>query len=229
MHELSDSQSRSLQLRPITASSALTHSVDSSFGLSVLWSDYGTDSLSSSFGRGSCIRLRTLLADRNRPQKHVARARTILHSAERLDVAEVARRAGLSRPAVWRWQQRFAEAGVDGLLRDKTRKPGKPPTPDAMVRGVVALTCAEPPGAATHWTGRMMATATGLSLRTVQRIWNAHKLQPHRIRTFKRSRDPDFVAKLADIVGLYVDPPMHAVVLSVDEKSHVWMASGPQG
>src|SRR6476659_1348884 len=162
-------------------------------------------------------RLAAVLADRNRPQKHVARSRIILASAERLDVAEVARRAGLSRPAVWRWQQRFAEAGVDGLLRDKTRKPGKPATPDAVVQRVVALTCGEPPGEATHWTGRMMAKAAGLSLRTVQRIWASHKLQPHRIRTFKRSRDPEFVTKLADIVGLYLAPPRHAVVLSVDE------------
>ena len=162
-----------------------------------------------------------VLADRNRPQKHVARVRIILHSAERLEVAEVARRAGISRPAVWRWQRRFAEAGVDGLLRDKTRKPGKPPTPDGVVQRVVALTCAEPPGEATHWTGRMMAKVAGLSLRTVQRIWAAHRLQPHRVRTFKRSRDPDFVAKLADIVGLYLAPPRHAVVLSVDEKSQI--------
>jgi transposase len=166
-------------------------------------------------------RLAAILADRNRPQKHAARARIILASADRLDVAEVARRAGISRPAVWRWQQRFAEAGVDGLLRDKTRKPGKPPTPEAVVRRVVALTCGEPPGEATHWTGRTMAKAVGLSLRTVQRIWTAHKLQPHRIRTFKRSRDPEFIAKLADIVGLYLAPPRHAVVLSVDEKSQI--------
>ena len=102
-------------------------------------------------------RLAAILADRNRPQKHAARARIILHSAERLNVAEVARRAGISRPAVWRWQQRFAEAGVDGLLRDQTRKPGKPRTPEAVVQRVVALTCVEPPGEATHWTGRMMA------------------------------------------------------------------------
>ena len=122
-------------------------------------------------------RLAAILADRNRPQKHVARARIILHSAERLDVAEVARRAGISRPAVWRWQVRFAEAGIDGLVRDKTRKPGKPPTAEVVVRRVVALTCGEPPGEATHWTGRMMAKAAGLSLRTVQRIWAAHKLQ----------------------------------------------------
>ena len=172
-------------------------------------------------------RLAAILADRNRPQKHVARARIILDSAERLDVAEVARQAGISRPAVWRWQQRFAEAGVDGLLRDKTRKPGKPPTPEATVRRVVALTCAEPPGEATHWTGRMMAKAAGLSLRTVQRIWAAHRLQPHRIRTFKRSRDPEFVAKLADIVGLYLAPPRHAVVLSVDEKSRSRRSTAP--
>ena len=151
----------------------------------------------------------------------MARARIILHSAERLEVAEVARRAGISRPAVWRWQQRFAEAGVDGLLRDKTRKPGKPPHARGVVQRVVALTCGEPPGEATHWTGRAMAEAAGLSLRTVQRIWAAHRLQPHRVRTFKRSRDPDFVAKLEDIVGLYMAPPRHAVVLSVDEKSQI--------
>jgi transposase len=170
---------------------------------------------------GDRQRLAAILADRNRPQKHVARVRVILHSAERLGVAEVARRVGISRPAVWRWQQRFAEAGVDGLLRDKTRKPGKPPTAAGVVQRVVALTCAAPPGEATHWTGRMMARITGLSLRTVQRIWAAHELQPHRLRSFKRSRDPEFLAKLADIVGLYLAPPRHAVVLSVDEKSQI--------
>src|SRR3954452_7620474 len=166
-------------------------------------------------------RLAAVLADRNRPHKHVARARIILHSAERLDVAEVARRAQISRPAVWRWQQRFAEAGVDGLLRDRTRRPGKPRTPEATVRRAVALTCGEPPGEATHWTGRMMAKVTGLSLRTVQRIWATHRLQPHRLRSFKRSRDPEFIAKLTDIAGLYLAPPRHAVVLSVDEKSQM--------
>src|SRR5688572_17242527 len=167
------------------------------------------------------LRLAAIVGDRNRPQKHVARARIVLLSADRLDVAAIARRAGISRPAVWRWQRRYAEAGVDGLLRDRTRKPGKVPLGDELVRRVVALTCAEPPGEATHWTGRMMAKAAGISLRSVQRIWVAHKLQPHRLRTFKRSRDPDFVAKLEDIVGLYVAPPRHAVVLSVDEKSQI--------
>ncbi len=166
-------------------------------------------------------RLEAIVADGNRAQKHVARARIILGSAERLSVAAVAQRARIGRPAVWRWQQRFAEAGVDGLLRDATRKPGKPPLGDRTVQRVVTLTCAEPPGEATHWTGRAMAKTAGISLRSVQRIWQAHDLQPHRIRTFKRSADPEFAAKLEDIVGLYVAPPKHAVVLSVDEKSQI--------
>ena len=170
---------------------------------------------------GDRARLEGIVADRNRSRKHVARARLVLLSADRLDVATVARRAGIGRPAVWRWQQRYAEAGVDGLLRDKTRKPGKAPLGDDLARRVVALTCAAPPGAVTHWTGRAMAAAAGISLRSVQRIWAAHKLQPHRVRTFRRSRDPDFLAKLAAIVGLYMTPPRHAVVLSVDEKSQI--------
>jgi transposase len=161
------------------------------------------------------------VADRNRAQKHVAQARIILHSAERLPVAEVAKRAGDSRPGVWRWQRRFAEAGVDGVLQDASRRPGKPLVPADVVRRLIALTCAAPPGEASHWTGRGMARAMGVSLRTVQRIWQTHRLQPHRIRTFKRSTDPDFAAKLEDVVGLYVAPPKHALVLSIDEKSQI--------
>jgi len=122
---------------------------------------------------------------------------------------------------VWRWQRRFAEAGVEGLLRDAARGPGKPRLGDPTVHRVVALTCSEPPGEATQWTGRAMAKMVGISLRSVQRIWAAHKLQPHRIRTFKRSTDPEFAAKLEDVVGLYVDPPKHALVLSIDEKSQI--------
>jgi transposase len=166
-------------------------------------------------------RLEAIVADRNRTQKHVARARIILASAARLSVAEVARQAGVGRPAVWRWQRRFVEAGVAGLLRDASRKPGKAPVPAEVVQQVIALTCAEPPGEATHWTGRAMAGTIGISLRSVQRIWQAHRLQPQRIRTFKRSNDPDFAAKLEDIVGLYMAPPKHAIVLSVDEKSQI--------
>jgi transposase len=166
-------------------------------------------------------RLAAIAGDRSRPHKHVVRARIVLLSGERQPVATVARRAGASRPAVWRWQQRFAEAGPDGLLHEKSRPPGTPPLPPEVVAHVVALTCSEPFGEATHWTGRAVARIVGISLTSVQRIWRAHKLAPHRIRTFKRSNDPAFVEKLRDVVGLYVDPPAHAVVLSFDEKTQI--------
>jgi transposase len=166
-------------------------------------------------------RLEAIASGRNRPQKHVQRARVVLASARGEPVRYVAGLLGVSRPMVWRWQQRFADEGVDGLLRDKTRKPGKPPVAAETVARVVAMTCAKPPNEATHWSGRAMAKAAGISLRSVQRIWQAHKLQPHRIRTFKRSRDPNFAAKLTDIVGLYLNPPAHAVILSIDEKSQI--------
>src|SRR5713101_1278959 len=166
-------------------------------------------------------RLEAIVVDRNQRQKYVERARIVLTSADRGPAQRIAQGIGLSRPTVWRWQQRFAEAGVEGLLRDKTRKPGKAPIAADKAAQLVALTCTEPPHQATHWTGRAMAKAMGLSVGSVQRIWRVHKLQPHRLRTFKRSRDPAFAAKLSDIVGLYVDPPAHAVVLSLDEKSQI--------
>ena len=165
--------------------------------------------------------LLAIVADRNRPLKHVRRAHIVLCSGDRLPVQEVARRAGVSRPAVWRWQARYSEQGVDSLLRDKTRKPGRAPLSAKVVAKVLDLTCSEPPGQATHWTGRAMAKAVGVSLRAVQRLWEAHRLQPHRIRTFKRSNDPEFAEKVEDIVGLYMDPPKHAVVVSIDEKSQI--------
>ena len=166
-------------------------------------------------------RLAAVVADRNSRQKHVWRARIILATGEGCGTAEIMRRAGVSKPCVWRWQERFMREGVAGLLHDKTRKPGLPPLPSALVDDVVALTLAEPPGETTHWTGRAMAAASGISLRSVQRIWAAHGLQPHRVRRFKLSQDPAFAAKLRDVVGIYLDPPAHSLVLSVDEKSQI--------
>src|SRR5437588_3809253 len=165
--------------------------------------------------------LAAIAADRNRSRKHVERAHIVLASADRHSAQRVAQSIGVSRPTVWRWEEGVAESGVEGLLRDKTRKPGKAPLAADTTAQVVALTCTAPPHQATHWTGRAMAKAIGLSLRSVQRLWQSHQLQPHRLRTFKRSRDPHFAAKLTDIVGLYVDPPAHAVVLSLDEKSQI--------
>src|SRR5690349_12342758 len=166
-------------------------------------------------------RLEAIAAGRNSRQKHVWRARIVLATADGLGTVEITRRTGKSKPCVWRWQERFMREGVPGLLRDKTRKPGKAPLPAATVKRVVELTLKEPPGETTHWTGRMMAEAAGVSLRSVQRIWKAHRLAPHRVRTFKLSKDPEFVRKLRDVVGLYMHPPAHAVVLSVDEKSQI--------
>jgi transposase len=166
-------------------------------------------------------RLEAIVADRNRPQKHVERARIVLLTADGVGTLAIMRQVGCAKATVWRWQERFAGEGVDGLLRDKSRPPGKAPLPRAVVEKVVELTLGEPPGEATHWTGRAMAAAAGISLRSVQRIWAAHGLQPHRVKRFKLSKDPEFAAKLQDIVGLYVDPPAHAVVLSVDEKSQI--------
>src|SRR2546422_240152 len=171
--------------------------------------------------RADRLRLEAIVADRSAPQKHVWRAKVILATADGCGTAEIMRRSGKSKPVVWTWQARFMAEGVEGLLRDKTRKPGKPPLPPNTVQRVVALALGPPPGESTHWTGRELAKATGASLRSVQRILEAHQLAPHRIRTFKLSKDPEFVEKLKDIVGLYVDPPAHAVVLSVDEKSQI--------
>ena len=165
-------------------------------------------------------RLAAIIGDQNRPLKHIQRVRIVLISADRLPAVEVARRAEVSRPVVWRWQRRYAEEGVDGLLRDKTR-PGKPRLPPATVAKVLALIYAEPPGETTHWTGRAMANAVGISRRAVQRIWQAHRLAPRRIRTFRHSNYRAFAEKVEEIVGLYMRPPAHAVVLSIDERSQV--------
>ena len=146
-------------------------------------------------------RLEAIASDRNQPRKYIERALAVLASVERRLVRRVATEVAVSRPMVWRWQQRFAEEGPDGLLRDKTRKPGKPPILAGTVARVVALTCGDPPADVTHWTGRAMAKVAGISLRSVQRIWDAHQLQPHRVRSFKRSRDPRFAEKMADVVA----------------------------
>ena len=164
-------------------------------------------------------RLELIVADRNSPQKHVWRAQIILATADGCGTAAVMRRAGVAKPSVWRWQERFMTEGVDGLLHDKTRPARIPPLPQSVVEAVVTRTLDKaPPDEATHWMAPAMAAASGLSVSSVQRIWRAHGLRPHQVRRFKLSTDPQFAAKVEDIVGLYVDPPAHAVVLSIDEK-----------
>src|SRR3990170_7329807 len=165
--------------------------------------------------------LETVVANRNSSQKHVWRAKIVLLTADGHGTAAIMQRTGKAKTVIWRWQERFGAAGVAGLWRDKTRPSRIPPLGQEIAERVVALTLAGPPLQATHWTGTAMAKAVGISVSSVQRIWRAHGLQPHQVRRFKLSNDLHFAAKLRDIVGLYVNPPDHAIVLSIDEKSQI--------
>ena len=170
---------------------------------------------------GDCRRLKALTRDRNAPQKHVWRAEIVLLSADGIGTNEIMRETGKSKTCVWRWQERFMQEGYDGLLRDKTRPSRIPPLGSQIAARVVTLTQTDPPAEMTHWTTALMAKVVGISASSVQRIWRAHGLQPHRVQRFKLSNDQKFIDKLRDVVGLYVDPPAHAIVLSVDEKSQI--------
>lgn len=147
--------------------------------------------ISFSLSASDRLRLDALVAARNTPQKHVWRARIVLLSADGLGTHAIMREAGVSKTAVWRWQERFAREGLAGLLRDKTRPARIPPLGPEVAARVVALTQADPPGETTHWTAAAMAQAASISVSSVQRIWRGHGLQPHRVRQFKLSSDPD--------------------------------------
>ena len=177
--------------------------------------------ISITLKRSDRRRLLALVRNRNAAQKHVWRAEIVLFSADGLGTIEIMRRTNKSKTCVWRWQERFMEEGFDGLLRDKTRPSRIAPLGRDVAERVVGLTQSDPPGETTHWTGAMMAKAAGISVSSVQRIWRAHGLRPHKIEQFKLSTDPKFVDKLRDVVGLYVDPPAHAIVLSFDEKTQI--------
>ena len=155
--------------------------------------------------------LEALVSSGNSLQKHVWRARIVLLSADGVGTQGIMDTTGKSKTTVWRWQARYAEAGVAGLLCDATRPPGKMPTPQGRIDEVIRKTQESPPHEATHWTARAMAKTMGLGVVTVQRIWKAHGLSPHRWRQFKLSNDPAFAEKLRDVVGLYVSPPAHVL------------------
>src|SRR5262245_2544395 len=151
------------------------------------------------------------------------RVRAVLLMAQGRSGVEIAERVGYSVVQVSRLRRRFAEGGVAGL--HERPRPGRPPTITARARArVVALTL-KPPGAGrTHWTTRDLARESGLSHTTVHRLWRAHALQPHRLETFKFTTDPAAEEKIYDVVGLYLNPPSNAVVLSVDEKTQIQSA-----
>jgi len=166
-------------------------------------------------------RLNHLAESGQTPQKTALRARIILQAAEGRPNHAIAQALGVSRPTVLLWRQRFACQGVSGILKDAPR-PGRRKKIDAQtVKRVVEATLNSTSQDATHWSVRSLAKAQGLSRMTVQRIWKQHRLQPHLLGHFKFSNDPLFVEKLRDVVGLYLNPPEHALVLSVDEKTQI--------
>ena len=160
------------------------------------------------------------VARRRTPVRDAQRARVVLAAAAGRTNAEIAAAEGLSRLSVGVWRQRFAAERLAGL-KDRPR-PGKPPIyTDADRLRVIETACTQKPEAETHWSVRGLARATGVGRGTVYRVLRQADLKPHRLGTFSRSTDPDFVPKLVDVVGLYLDPPKNAVVLCVDEKTQV--------
>jgi transposase len=172
-------------------------------------------------GPASRARLDAIIADRNSTSKAVWRARIVLATADGHGTNAIIRLTGKSKPCVWRWQERYIAAGVDGLLRDKTRPSGKKPLSRKVRLKVLAKTANETPANATHWSRALMAAEMGISPSSVGRIWAEAGLKPHLVRRFKISNDPQFEEKVTDVVGLYMNPPDRALVLCVDEKSQI--------
>jgi transposase len=166
------------------------------------------------------VRLEAWARRRTSAQALAVRSRIVLAAAEGLNNTEIAQRLGVHRPMVRKWRARFAEHRLDGLTDEP--RPGRPRTvTDAQVEEVVAKTLETTPKDATHWSTRSMASEVGLTQSAVLRIWQAFGLQPHRQESWKLSKDPLFIDKVRDVVGLYLNPPERAVVLCVDEKSQI--------
>ncbi|MEJ2123039.1 MAG: IS630 family transposase [Alphaproteobacteria bacterium] len=165
--------------------------------------------------------VKRLVTNRNTPAKVVWRAQIILASARGLGTSAIVKATGKDKTTVWRWQRRFADEGIEGLKRDKTRPPGRAPLADDLKAKVLTKTATETPAGATHWSVRSMAKEMGISHTSVQRIWREAGIKPHLVKTFKISNDPEFEEKVSDVVGLYMNPPDKALVLCVDEKSQI--------
>src|SRR5208337_2953003 len=158
---------------------------------------------------------------RSLPVRVVERARIVLFAASGQQDKEIAAVMAITPKKVSRWRKRFLALGVAGLEKDAPRPGRKPTIGTGLTKRVVTMTTRQQPTNATHWSTRTMAAAVGISEASVRRIWRAHGLKPHRVETFKISNDPAFAEKLEDIVGLYLNPPEHALVLCADEKSQI--------
>lgn len=158
---------------------------------------------------------------RSVPVRVAQRSRIVLLAADGLQNLQIAAELKISVRMAALWRKRFLSLGIQGLLKDAPRPGRTPSISSSVIEQVIARTTQTVPANATHWSTRLMAREVGISEASVRRIWHAHGLKPHRVENFKISRDPNFAAKLEDIVGLYLNPPEHALVLSVDEKSQI--------
>jgi transposase len=158
---------------------------------------------------------------RSTPARLVLRAKIVLLSAEGRLNKDIAVELATARKTVARWRNRFVQKRLAGLEQDAPRPGRTAKARDAVARKIVAATTQERPAAATHWSTRSLAKHLGVSPSMVQRVWKANRLQPHRVKTFKLSNDKHFAEKLVDVVGLYLSPPEHAIVLCVDEKTQI--------
>jgi transposase len=165
--------------------------------------------------------LETWIRAKTTPQRTVLRARILLLAGKGASNAAIAKEINVSRPTVILWRRRFAAHGALGISIDAPHGPSSRALDADKIKKIVEATLHTTPKDATHWSTRTMAKAQGVGKSTIQRIWDAHGLQPHRVKTFKLSNDKRFVEKLRDVVGLYLNPPDKAVVLCVDEKSQV--------
>ena len=165
--------------------------------------------------------LERLARGRKLSARVVERARIVLLAAEGKQNQEIAKVCRVTRRTVGVWRRRFVEKGIAGILKDAPRAGRRRSISDEVIREIVRITTQETPPARTHWSTRNLAKKMGLSPSTIGRVWRRHGLKPHLTRSFKLSRDSKFLEKLDDVIGLYLNPPEHALVFSVDEKSQI--------
>ena len=165
--------------------------------------------------------LEKLIRSRTAPHRDVVRAQALLMAADGFANTRIAAEVHVSPATVAAWRERFAEAGLQNFSAVRPGRGPKPSIPAEKVEEIVRLTLHENPNGETHWSCRSMAKRVGVSSSTVQRIWAARGIQPHRVEAFKLSTDPKFEEKLVDVVGLYMNPPEKAIVLCMDEKSQI--------
>jgi len=165
--------------------------------------------------------IRQWLAAQGTPQAVALRCRIVLAAAAALPDPKIAAELHVSRPTVALWRERFADQGLESLWRVAPGRGRKPTYGADQVKAVLQATLQSKPKGMTHWSCRLMAKHQGVSKSTISNIWRSHNLKPHRTKTFKLSRDPKFLEKLTDVVGLYLNPPDQAIVLCVDEKSQI--------